>query len=265
MPVDITSTVTWLPQCYAHEGDHEHVAVYLVRAAEGDVLVDSGSVYHREAVRESVDAATGDAASADAPAEAAGDTGTDGAGLDALVLSHSDYPHAGNVSPLGAASERVELVASSGSPAQQGLPDARKVTIGDDETIQGRRFSFVDPPLADRSHTTWIYDHGDGVLFTADGFGAYHPPGRCEDTSADFADGIPDEAVYEYHQDNLVWLRYVDPGKIRTALEDIFGEFDVTAIAPVHGPPIVGDDVDPYLDRFYETAARIAEGYGVEG
>jgi len=247
MSVELTPTVEWLPQCYSHDdGFHEHVSVYLVRAADGDVLVDSGSVYHREEIRASVDAATGDG------------------GLDALVLSHSDYPHAGNVTPLGGASDDVELVASSGSPAQQGLPEARKISIGDEEQIQGRRFSFVDPPLADRSHTTWIYDHADGVLFTADGFGAYHPPDRCEATSADFEAGIPAEAVFEYHRDNLVWLRYVDPGKIRRALDDIFGTYDVQAIAPVHGPPIVGADVESYLEGFYDTAERIADEYEID-
>jgi flavorubredoxin len=267
MSVELTPTVEWLPQCYPHGGDdgddqhehsdgdghhehgddfHEHVSVYLVRAEDGDVLIDSGSVYHREEVRASVDAATGEA------------------GLDALVLSHSDYPHAGNVTPLGAASDEVELVASSGSPAQQGLPEARQISIGDEEVIRGRRFSFVDPPLADRSHTTWIYDHADGVLFTADGFGAYHPPDRCEATSADFGEGIPTEAVSGYHRDNLVWLRYVDPGKIRRALGDIFETYDVRAIAPVHGPPVVGGDVGPYLERFYETAERVADGYEVD-
>ena len=264
MSVELTPTVEWLPQCYPHEdgedfqgdeGYHEHVSVYLVHAEDGDILVDSGSVYHREEVRASVDAATGDGGS---------DAVTDDAGLDALVLSHSDYPHAGNVSPLGGASEKVELVASSGSPAQQGLPEARKVSIGDEERVCGRRFSFVDPPLADRSHTTWIYDHADGVLFTADGFGAYHPPDRCEATSADFEDGIPAEAVVEYHRDNLVWLRYVDPEKIRRALGDIFATYDVTAIAPVHGPPIVGADVEPYLEAFYAAAERIADEYEVD-
>jgi len=246
MPVSLTQTVDWLPHCYPHEGRHEHVAVYLVRAGDSHVLIDSGSVYHRSEVKEQVAA------------------GTDGQGLDALVLSHSDYPHAGNLAELGAETEDVELVASSGSPPQQGLPEARKITIGDTETIQGRTFSFIDPPLADRSHTTWIYEHGDGVLFTADGFGSYHDSGRCGDTSAEFDDGIPTEYVYEYHRDNLVWLRYVNPEKLRTTLESIFEEYEVNAIAPVHGTPVVGDGIRPYLDAFYDTAARIASEYTVE-
>lgn len=35
-------------------------------------------------------------------------------------------------------------------------------------------FSFIDPPLADRNQTVWIFDHGSGLLVTADGFGIHH-------------------------------------------------------------------------------------------
>ncbi|MEF8853478.1 MAG: MBL fold metallo-hydrolase [Haloarculaceae archaeon] len=246
MTVDLTPTVEWLGQCYEHEGDHEHVSLYLLREGEDAILVDSGSFYHREAVAAAVDDAT------------------DGEGPDAIVLSHSDYPHAGNVSPLGAETDDVELVASSGSPDQQGLPDARKCEIGGQLRVKGRQFSFVDPPLADRSHTTWIYDHGDGVLFTADGFGNYHEPGQCRYLSGDFPDVTPAERVYEYHRDNLVWLRYVAPEKVERTLDGIFAEFDVNAIAPIHGNPIEGDDVGVYRERLSDAMHRIADEYEVE-
>jgi flavorubredoxin len=246
MTVPVTETVEWASHCYDHEGKHEHVSLYLLREGEDVVLVDSGSVYHREAITREIDAAT------------------DGAGPDAIVLSHSDYPHAANVSPLGADTDRVELVASSGAPDQQGLPDARKCEIGGRLDVKGRTFSFVDPPLADRSHTTWIYDHRDGVLFTADGFGNYHEPGECEYRSDGFADVTPTEAIYEYHRDNLVWLRYVDPGKIERTLDDIFESFDVNAVAPIHGNPIVGDDVTVYRDRLHAAITRIADEYEVD-
>ncbi|MFC6784509.1 MBL fold metallo-hydrolase [Halobaculum halobium] len=245
MTVQVTPSVEWINQCYDHEGGHEHVSLYLLRAPEGTVLVDSGSFYHREEITAAVDEAT------------------DGDGPDAIVLSHSDYPHAANVSPLGGDTGNVELVASSASPAQQGLPDARKCDIGGSLTIQGREFSFIDPPLADRSHTTWIYDHGDGVLFTADGFGNYHDPGQCDYRSGDFAEGTPAQRVYEYHRDNLVWLRYVAPEKVDRTLDDIFASYDVTAVAPIHGNPIESDDLDTYRDRLRAAMERIASEHPV--
>lgn len=246
MTVSVTPTVEWVAQCYDHDGTHEHVSLYLVREGDDVVLVDSGSFYHREEITSVVDDAT------------------DGSGPDAIVLSHSDYPHAANVSPLGGATEDVELVASSGSPEQQGLPDARKCEIGGQLDVKGRTFSFIDPPLADRSHTTWIYDHGGGVLFTADGFGNYHEEGRCRYRSGEFDGMIPAERIHEYHRDNLVWLRYVAPEKVERTLDRIFAEFDVNAIAPVHGNPIDGDDIDAYRDRLYDAMCRIADEYEVD-
>ena len=246
MTVPITPTVEWINQCYDHEGNHEHVSLYLLYGPEGTVLVDSGSFYHRDEITAAVDEAT------------------DGDGPDVIVLSHSDYPHAANVSPLGGDTEDVELVASSASPAQQGLPDARKCDIGGELTIEGRTFSFIDPPLADRSHTTWIYDHGDGVLFTADGFGNYHDPGQCDHLSGDFPDVTPADDIYEYHRDNLVWLRYVAPEKVEQKLETIFATFDVNAVAPIHGNPIEADDLDTYRDRLGDAMRRIASEYVVE-
>lgn len=246
MNVSVTPTVEWVAHCYEHGAKHEHVSLYLLREGDDTILVDSGSFYHREEITSDVAEAT------------AGD------GPDAIILSHSDYPHAANVSPLGGDTEAVELVASSGSPAQQGLPDARKCDIGGRLDVKGRTFSFIDPPLADRSHTTWIYDHGDGVLFTADGFGNYHEPDQCRFLSGEFDGMIPAEEIYEYHRDNLVWLRYVAPEKIERALDDIFEAFDVNAVAPIHGNPIEGDDLDRYREQLHDSVRRIADEYDVE-
>ena len=246
MTVQVTQNIKWVNNCYDHEGKHEHVSLYLLHAPEGTVLIDSGSFYHREEIMATVkDATSGD-------------------GPDAIVLSHSDYPHAANVTPLGGNTDNVELVASSASPAQQGLPNARKCDIGESLMIKGRKFSFIDPPLADRSHTTWIYDHGDRVLFTADGFGNYHDPGQCEYLSNDFTDATPIQNIYEYHRDNLVWLRYVSPEKIKASIDNIFRDYDVETIAPIHGNPIGTTDIRMYRKRLDDVIKRITSEYRVE-
>ena len=241
----LTDDVTWVSVCYPHEGVHEHVSVYLVETAGGNVLVDSGSFHHEEEIMAGIHEATGSD------------------GVDAIVLSHSDYPHSANIDEVRATYDDVELVASSGAPELQGLSDARRCVIGEDLDVLGRTFEFIDPPLADRSHTTWIFDTESGVLFTADGFGNYHAPGECDYFSADFADSTPEEDVYEFHRDNLGWLRYVDAGKLRAAIDDIFDEFEIRAVAPIHGNPVVADDIPRYLDRLESAAARIADEYEV--
>ncbi len=249
MTVKLAEDLVWIEECYdlasdpnadvgdADERTHRHVSVYLV-GEDRHVLVDSGSFRHREAITAGVADAVGE--------------GT----LDALILSHSDYPHAANVREF--VDDDTELVASSGAPQKQGLPDARKAEIGGSTTVAGREFSFVDPPLADRSHTTWIYDHGSATLFTADGFGSRHRPGECAMTSANFEGGVPAAAVEAFHRHELRWLRYVDPAKLRTALDAILDEYPVSWIAPIHGHPISGEDLAGYLDRLTDAAGRIA-------
>lgn len=238
MAVTVTDDVRWINQCYPHDDRHEHVSLYLVDAPDAPVLVDSGSFYHREAVAAAVDDAT------------------DGAGPGAIILSHSDYPHAANVRALSSAG--VELVASSGDPEAQGLPEARRSVIGEWMAVCGRAFRFIDPPLADRSHTTWVFDREDGVLFTADGFGHYHQPGECDALSTTFPDGIRQESIRAFHEDNLAWLRYVDPAKVERAIRALIETYDVQAVAPVHGNPIIGDDDEQYLDRLVAAIEAIA-------
>ncbi|EMA54758.1 MBL fold metallo-hydrolase [Halococcus salifodinae] len=240
----LTSTVEWLSVCHPVKGHHEHVSVYLIEHDGSYVLVDSGSFHHEAQLRSAIETTTG------------------GAGLDAILLSHSDYPHSANVSTFRAEWDDVELVASSGSPAIQGLSNARRCVIGEELNVLGRTFSFIDPPLADRSHTTWIHDDESKVLFTADGFGNYHDD-ECDLLSPEFDDGIPVESVYRYHAENLVWLRYVDPTKLRQALDNIFDRYEVSAVAPIHGNPILGADISDYLDRLEAAANRITAEYDV--
>lgn len=245
MTVEITDGVHWLNECYLHDGLHEHVAAYLIDHDGEYILIDSGSFYHRERIIEGIDEVTG------------------GDGLDTIILSHSDYPHAGNVSQLRDKWADVELIASSGSPEIQGLSDARRCTIGESLDVLGRQFSFIDPPLADRSHTTWIYDHGSAVLFTADGFGSYHEPGNCRATSRTFETGVPQEMIYRYHANNLVWLRYVDPTKLDEALTSIMNSYEISFVAPIHGHPIHATDLDRFFSHLISAAERIASEYEV--
>lgn len=245
--VELTDELAWINECFPlpGRGEHMHVSVYLLSGGGRRTVVDSGSFYHRERILRRLDEAT------------------DGAGLDAIVLSHSDYPHSGNISAFRRDWGDIEIVASSGAPDIQGLPYARKAPLGEEMEVQGRRLSFVDPPLADRSHTSWIYDHRTKALFTADGFGDYHPPGQCASTSRERPHRVAEEEIRAYHADALRWLRYVDPPKLMDRLRSILAERDVRWIAPVHGSPIAGEDAGAYLDKLERAVARIAADHPV--
>lgn len=240
----LTDDTVWINECFPVETDeHMHVSVYVVRAPEGDVVIDSGSFHHRERIRSRLDRLTG------------------GTGIRAVVLSHSDYPHSGNIDAFRREWGDIEIVASSGAPEIQGLPYARKSRLGETLEVAGRAFEFIDPPLADRSHTSWIYDRAAGGLYTADGFGCHHRPGRCDWTAADFPDGIGTGELFRYHRYALSWLRYVDPDRLRSAVEEIFERHEVSFVAPIHGNPIPEEELPGYLDRFFEAVRRIADAY----
>ena len=244
--IELTSGVQWVNECYPMSKQHIHVSVYLIRVGDNNIVIDSGSFYHRESIRERL-------------REAAGTRG-----IGALILSHADYDHGGNVAPILDEWENVEIIASSGLPEILGLPpDATKSVIGESMEIFGRRFSFIDPPLADRSHTAWIYDHEEGVLFTSDGFGNHHSTGMCDLISRDIPDGISSDDIYDFHRETLVFLRYFNPDKLRSTLESLFDTFHITYIAPVHGNPIAREDLNSYLDRLIQSVIRMSEDYTI--
>lgn len=245
--VSLAPDTEWINECFPVDGRHMHVSVFLVRSEAGNVVIDSGSFHHRESIRKRLKAATRDE------------------GVQALILSHTDYPHAANVPDFRREWGDIEIVASSGAPETQGLPYARKSTLGGSMEIQGRTFGFLDPPLADRSHTSWIYDHVTRILYTADGFGGYHAPGECALLSTELPGGLGEETIYEYHREALPWLRYVDPPRLEAKLRDIFERFEVSCVAPVHGSPIAGEDLPDYVRRLAAAAARIAREYRVPG
>lgn len=242
--VPVSEQIAWINECFPIEkGIHEHVSLYLVRGPAGPIVIDSGSFYHRASIRERLKSALGEE------------------NLGALILSHSDYPHSANIGAFRQEWGDIEIVASSGVPAIQGLPYATPCRIGQSMEVLGRRFTFVDPPLADRSHTTWIYDSESGVLFTSDGFGNFHQPGQCFFDSSDFEDNIPVDEICAFHREALGWLRYVDPAKLRRRLDEIFASYDVTRVCPIHGNVILGGDVPEYLDRLMASVQRIVDDY----
>lgn len=246
--VSLTRGVEWVSESYPLPQDRGvHVSVYLVRAPGGNVLVDSGSFYHRESIREKLTRATGDE------------------GITALLLSHSDYPHSANIGAFRESWGDFEIVASSGEPAVQGLPYARRSRIGEELEVAGRRFRFLDPPLADRSHTSWIYDPDEEVLFAADGFGAYHRAGEESMTSREVPGGIRPRDILDFHRDTLGWLRYVDPPRLEATLRRLVRERPVRWVAPIHGPPIAAQDLGAYVDSLVEAVASIASAYRVKG
>ena len=228
--VQLGGGVAWIHECFPEVEGHLHVSVYLVETPSGHILIDSGSFYHRDSLATRIDDATG------------------GQGIDALILSHSDYPHSGNISSFRTEWGDFEIVASCADPEIQGLPYARRVRIGETVDVLGRPFTILDPPLADRSHTTWVFDEESGVLFVADGFGTLHQPGECHVTWGELPIAGRGKGVVDFHEQTLPWVRYADPDRLMDSLRAIFDQHAPQWIAPIHGPPIAARDLATYLE-----------------
>lgn len=238
---ELTEEVHWISECYEDRGRHLHVSLYLIQGEE-TILVDSGSEVHGDRVLHQVDELVADG------------------GVDAMVLTHSDLPHSGNISRLRDRWGDFEVFTVTRAP-EITLGDDHNVTVcdvGDTLTLGDRDVHLISAPLKDILSSTWIYDAASSVLFTADGFGHYHDPGECDAFSNELDGGISEADVMSFHEDLVPWLPYVDPGKLNLALETIVDSLDLAFIAPIHGNPVVADDVDAYLETLQGVVGEIA-------
>lgn len=253
MTVNLQDGVYWINDCHPTDEDsdvHLHASSYLIRDDGKDILVDTGAFYNRSEIQQAIEALTG------------------GTGVDAMIISKAHPPHAANLSAFKSDWGDPEIVATSGPPEMYGfVPSETKITAksetGAPADVAGREFQFITPPLVDVAHSSWIHHPASGLLVTADGFGHLHADGDCELTSADFETCISYENIYEFHKEMLLWLRYVDPGKIRDALETIFDENEISIVAPIHGSPIFRDDLDGYLENIYRSVDQIVDEYTI--
>jgi flavorubredoxin len=242
MIVQLTDDVTWIAESYPMAEQYVHVSVFFIDDGDTNLLIDSGSFYHRDQIEKQIAEVTGDEP------------------IDALILSHADLPHSGNVPEFREKWPQLDLVSSSGSPEVVGLGNADiSCEIGKSMQISGRTFSFIDPPLADIQHSTWIFDHDSGVLFTADGFGNYHDSAEAGLTAGQLPDGVQTASIRSYHRDALRWLCYVESGKIAPAIDALFTEYDITVVAPTHGNPIEASALPQYRDRLLDAIDHISQ------
>jgi flavorubredoxin len=248
MITQIAPDVRWIGQCIDEKDRHMHVSQYLLRGDDGDhVLIDTGSTYRREETMADIE------------------RGLDGGRIAVVLLTHSTLPHTENLGLIDERWEDVDIVAATNNPTVTGLRNYAEgiepKVLNEAREFAGRRFSFLDPLITDVVSSNWIYDHDAGILFTAEGLGHYHGPGECDLVSGEMTDGIAFEDVHAFQRDKLPFLKFVDPTKLQHGIDTLFGNLDVDTIAPIHGNPVVRDDIDEYLRRVGRSTERIAEDW----
>lgn len=240
-------TVDWISECYEVGGKHHTVNTYVLSVGDRYVMVDAGTILEQAEFKRLVDDVT------------------DGTGIDALVLTHADLPHSGNVKFLREQWDfdfYCTFTEASFKPETMGLGEAIQCDKGQSMEIFGREFRFLipQPRLSDAGHEMAVLDSELETLFVADGLGCYHSPEHCGQPG----DGVPrDEhvaGIAAYHLDALPFVVFLDPHKIEAQVRGLFEDNDIDCLAPIHANPVVGrEDVLAYVEAFIEAMHVVVE------
>ncbi len=185
-------------------------------------------------------------------------------GLNYIVPSHDEAPHAGNANIIHQEfpeASIAECTAPGSNPElhRMAYGDALEVTYGD--TIKlggGYEVEFVEPVFLDSAMTTWLFEKRTQTLFTVDSFGFTHTGDYCGMCTDEREQPLTAGQTMQYHGRSLRWLQYADERAVKDALETVFERHDPEIIAPGHGQVFRGD-VDHLLDLVKQNLEWIVQ------
>ncbi|MGM0591451.1 MAG: MBL fold metallo-hydrolase [Halobacteriota archaeon] len=184
----------------------------------------------------------------------------DDRGLDYLVVSHPDIPHAGNASAILRQYPGATLVAPSFGSLHElyHLGDARKVDVGESIDLGGRVVTFTEAPILDAAMTHWMIDETTGMLFTVDWMCFPHMGSEVLTCVDEIESDVTVKRMVEFNARVIFWLQYVDSGLVVEELERFVDAYDITGVAPTHGL-VVRENVDEYLEKYHDVVYHVAE------
>lgn len=241
MITQLTQDIDWIHECHDVDGRHIHSSTYVIHAAEGDLLVDTGDLHYQDQVLLQIDQVT------------------DGSGIDGLFVSKSHLPHAANVSAISDRWPEVEVVFPGGIHNVHGFPAVTQWPHQGTNEWFGREFETTRGPLIDLDHTTWLFDRDARVFFTIDGCCSYHADHECDLLSNERSRPFELSDIQDFYRDILVWLQYSNPDKVLAGMDAVFKNKDIDYVAPGHGNPIYRDDLSSYMDILDEAIRDLAE------
>jgi flavorubredoxin len=239
----LTNDVYWINPCEQFGGDHLHDSSYLI-TADRNILIDSSAHLFEEDVRLAVENVVGNN------------------GIDDLVITHADNPHAANAIKF-ARDWDAEIHSSVSAPGAQGLIPAgqglRKIVLEHDFKIGNRRLFPSHFELVDRPNSNALFDYESSIFFTPDGCGHYHKDGECDLDWDAIQPAIAD--IKRYHKKKLPWIRFTIPAEFFAAIKDRIAHFNPSYIAPIHGTPIPREHIDSYMKMMRRALKEITDEY----
>lgn len=223
LPRAITPNLLWTGGCMAASvpGMLAHYSCYLLRGAQGAMLIDTGHPAHRDRVTADVLAFLG------------------GAKLTHIFPTHGELPHAGLLAhwlelfpdAIAVGDMRDwQLYLPQHSARFHQMADGDAVDLGD------RRVTFIAPIWRDLPDTLWAWDDAGRTLFVSDACACFHPhaPGQSDRFTSEVAP--PDIAIMQDFNDKaLHWPRYTDCRESAAAMDRLLGALDPAFLCGAHG------------------------------
>lgn len=198
----------YIPQC-----------AYLLVGTDKTLLFDTLSPAHTDQILTAIEDLVGDS------------------GLDYLVVSHPDVPHAGNTKAILDEHPETTLVAPAYGNDHElyQLDDGIQVAEGDSIDLGGRVAQFHEATFLDAPVSVWMTERDTETLFPVDWMGFPH----LDEEALRFVDELNGEfdigRLVEFHSRVLFWYQYVDVDKTNAEIDNLITKFDPEMIAPAHG------------------------------
>lgn len=217
----------FIPQC-----------AYLIDGEEGSLLFDTLSPASTEQVLREVGEILDD-------------------GLDYLVVSHPDIPHAGNTHAL-LREHDAQLVAPKYGDDHElyHLEEAMLVGEGDTIDLGNYVFDFHEATFLDAPVSLWMTERTENMLFPVDWMGFPHHASEKLRFVDELDHPLDGTRLLQFHGRVLFWHQYVDVAKVQREIDAVKRRYDPDWILPTHGL-VVREDAGECFDLMKEVVAEI--------
>lgn len=189
----------------------------------------------------------------------------DGDGLDYVVVSHGESPHAGNARHLLQKYPNAELVASSDVLTVQkfGIEEAKLVEPNEVIDLGGFVVRFLEATFPDTTMSLWMFEETTRTLLTVDWLGFFHTDRECLACAHELDHEVSVDRQMEFAARTLRWLEFAKPARIIAETDHLIDEYEPSSIGSAHGTVFQRSPVEQ-MERFKTVVDRISEegGFG---
>ena len=182
-------------------------------------------------------------------------------GLDYVVPSHPEAPHAGNANALLERYPDATLLSSAYGRGEElyYLDRGRQVEAGETLDLGTHTVEFLEATFPDTAFHIWLKEHTTNTLFTADWMGAPHLDGECLRFADELDSPLSPGQIMEFQARALRWLQYCDAEMVHRAIDDLIETHHPDIVCPAHGT-VVRADAITYMEEMKTVVDMIAAG-----